>query len=332
MKYVNLSSTYYLDPAVQDLSPNGERFLTRALAQCANAETRGILTKSAANMLGIPSPIARVRELVSAGILLEISPTSWQFKAWDDWNESANNLLQRRENERARQRRHRAKKHGTDGDESRDESRDEPRDVTAPKETKLEIPTDVGIPSPTTTPAPRPVDDDGFAYDGDLLDEPPQSPKSDAKTEPPRPDVDALCERLHDRIVANGNRAGKITDAWKRAARLLLDKDGVTVAQAEAVVDWCQADEFWAPNILSMPTFRKQYPKLEAKARAAHRAKHSPSPASNAKQSQRDALDAIVDGFMSAAPGPSIHTAIMGAPQAALAPGHHLQLVEGITA
>ncbi|MEC4836088.1 hypothetical protein R2362_15875 [Mycobacteroides chelonae] len=37
MKAVLLSSTYYLDEAVQQLSPNAERMLTRALAFCGNA-------------------------------------------------------------------------------------------------------------------------------------------------------------------------------------------------------------------------------------------------------------------------------------------------------
>lgn len=135
MKYVNLSTTYYLDRAVQSLSPNGERFFTRALAHCGKAETRGSLTLIDAKMLGIPGVKSRISELVSAGILTEISPTEWQFDSWDVWQESGNKLLKRQENERNRQRKH------------REQSRDTSRDVTPPNQTReeQEITTDVVI-------------------------------------------------------------------------------------------------------------------------------------------------------------------------------------------
>lgn len=135
MKYVNLSTTYYLDRAVQSLSPNGERFFTRALAHCGKAETRGSLTLIDAKMLGIPGVKSRISELVSAGILTEISPTEWQFDSWDVWQESGNKLLKRQESERNRQRKH------------RELSRDTSRDVTPPNQTReeQEITTDVVI-------------------------------------------------------------------------------------------------------------------------------------------------------------------------------------------
>jgi hypothetical protein len=98
-----------------------------------------------------------------------------------------------------------------------------------------------------------------------------QSPREDSTGH--RPDVDALCTRLRDRVVANGNRAPTITRKWRTEARLLLDKDGVELSKALALIDWCQADSFWNANIMSMPKFREKYDQLRSKALAEHRQK-----------------------------------------------------------
>jgi hypothetical protein len=84
--------------------------------------------------------------------------------------------------------------------------------------------------------------------------------------EPPRPDVDRLCAHLVDKIVSNGSRRPTITKAWRDAARLMLDRDGRTVEQVIKAIDWCQRDEFWRVNILSMPTLREKYDRLRLSA------------------------------------------------------------------
>jgi hypothetical protein len=76
-----------------------------------------------------------------------------------------------------------------------------------------------------------------------------------------RPDVDQLCQLLHDRIVANGSKAF-IADKWRREARLLLDRDERPLDEALWLVNWCQNDSFWSTNILSMAAFRKHYDRL----------------------------------------------------------------------
>jgi hypothetical protein len=93
------------------------------------------------------------------------------------------------------------------------------------------------------------------------------TPKTGLKPEPDRDDVRQLCEKLRDRIVANGGRA-TITRDWRRAARLLLDQDKRDLDKALSLVDWCQNDQFWQANVLSMPTFRKQYDRLRLRALA----------------------------------------------------------------
>lgn len=85
------------------------------------------------------------------------------------------------------------------------------------------------------------------------------------KEEPQRDDVDALCNHLADRMIDNGCKAPRITDGWKREARLLLDSDHRDLAEAMRLIEWCQADQFWRSNIQSMATFRKQYDRLRLK-------------------------------------------------------------------
>lgn len=79
-----------------------------------------------------------------------------------------------------------------------------------------------------------------------------------------------LCERLADAIMANdpSHRKPTVTQAWLDACRLLLDRDGRTESQVEAMIDWSQQDEFWRSNVLSMPTLRRQFGKLWLQAHA----------------------------------------------------------------
>jgi hypothetical protein len=90
-------------------------------------------------------------------------------------------------------------------------------------------------------------------------------------TPEPRSDVEALCTRLRDRIVENGNRPPTITKKWRTEARLLLDKDGIALDKALALIDWCQASSFWKGNILSMPKFREKYDQLRTQAIEEHK-------------------------------------------------------------
>lgn len=105
------------------------------------------------------------------------------------------------------------------------------------------------------------------------------SPVADATLDPEmaRDDVERLCLRLADKIHNNGAKRPTITKAWRDAARLLLDKDGRTEAQSVWLIDWCQADDFWRSNILSMPKFREKYDQLLLRAKpAAQQVRHLP--------------------------------------------------------
>lgn len=84
-----------------------------------------------------------------------------------------------------------------------------------------------------------------------------------------REDVDRLCSLLGELVVRNGRPEHLVTSlsaGWRDAARLLLDRDKRPPSEAERLIRWCQRDEFWRSNILSMPTFRDKYDQLRLKA------------------------------------------------------------------
>lgn len=103
-----------------------------------------------------------------------------------------------------------------------------------------------------------------------------------------RPDVEALCERLHSKLIENDYKPlPAITAAWRRDARLLLDKDERNLDQALRLIVFALDDEFWSTNIASMGKFRVQYPKLLAKARRERAAQTPPVRTGPTRHDQR---------------------------------------------
>lgn len=88
-----------------------------------------------------------------------------------------------------------------------------------------------------------------------------------------RADVERLCTHLADRIEANGVKRPTIGKSWRDSARLMLDRDGRSEDKIHAAIDWCQDDEFWRGNVLSMPTLREKYDQLRL-----HAARGKPAP------------------------------------------------------
>lgn len=88
-------------------------------------------------------------------------------------------------------------------------------------------------------------------------------PKPD---KPVRDDVERICTHLADRIEGNGSKRPAITQAWRDEARLMLDRDGRQEAQVARAIDWCQADDFWRRNVMSMAALRKQYDRMRMQA------------------------------------------------------------------
>lgn len=105
------------------------------------------------------------------------------------------------------------------------------------------------------TPFPRPPSNSSSA-----------TASRDAEAGQGREDVRRVCEHLADCIAGNGSKRPTITKRWEDAARLLMDKDGRTEEQVHRAIDWCQDDDFWRSNILSMPKLREKYDQLRLKA------------------------------------------------------------------
>ena len=129
-----------------------------------------------------------------------------------------------------------------------------------------------GEPSRNTPGALPEMSTPGEGEKGRRGEESSSSEPADAASDPePREDVERLCSLLADRIEGNGAKRPSITKAWRDAARLLLDRDGRTERQAAWIIDWCQADEFWRSNILSMPKLREKFDQLVMKSGVADR-------------------------------------------------------------
>jgi hypothetical protein len=93
---------------------------------------------------------------------------------------------------------------------------------------------------------------------------PSQAPQEDP--EPDRLDVLQVCHRLADSI-AEWDRRPTVSTAWKREARLMLDRDERPLREALDIIEHLSCDDFWRPNILSMAKLRKHYPKLKERIR-----------------------------------------------------------------
>ncbi len=125
MKAVWLSSTYYLDLRVIDLSGDAERLFVRSIAYCGLAETGGFVSETALKTLGISAINKRKKELVGTGLWVSVGG-GIRLSGWENWQKSGDDLLKRKTADRERQARHRQL------------SRDMSRDVTGGEENREE--------------------------------------------------------------------------------------------------------------------------------------------------------------------------------------------------
>lgn len=206
--------------------------------------------------------------LTQAGFWIKVDG-GWQFKDWQDWQPTRDDVLAKR------------KKTADKVREWRERNR-----VTRSEVTEGVTGLQDGY-QPVSNPAPdptRPV---------------PKKKRTSSKTasgldEEPRPEVIELCNHLADRIEENGSKRPEIGKSWRTACRLLIDKDGRTPEQIRKAIDWSQEDEFWHTNILSMPTLREKYDQLRLKWLAD----------AKKKQDDRKHLQAVPDYETPPAPSP----------------------------
>lgn len=140
----------------------------------------------------------------------------------------------------------------------------------------------------SNTPSPTSVGDKGVG-EGEGVGEGSREPESSVSR---RDDVERLCEHLAVRIVENGSNRPSITQKWRDAARLMLDRDGRSEDQIHAAIDWCQSDGFWQTNILSMPKLRDKYDQLRLQAQRGNGRASQNGSESTATQRAREAVEA----------------------------------------
>ena len=107
---------------------------------------------------------------------------------------------------------------------------------------------------------------------GNRTSEQDQVEQSVARVTDEREDVMAVCNAVANHARTMGYPAPKYPwpAAWTRPARLMLDRDGVTLSEALAAVRWL-ADpsrdaQFWATNVRSPDALRRHLPKMRAQA------------------------------------------------------------------
>ena len=86
------------------------------------------------------------------------------------------------------------------------------------------------------------------------------------KKEVPPPKSAPLSHLLADLIVENGSKRPTVTQEWVSAEDRMLRLDKRDPEEAARLIRWCQASDFWRPNILSMPKFREKYDTLRLQA------------------------------------------------------------------
>jgi hypothetical protein len=83
-----------------------------------------------------------------------------------------------------------------------------------------------------------------------------------------RDDLIELSNRLAEGVRGNDPKAKvkPATQAWLDPLRLLVDRDGRTVEEVQAVIDWCVADSFERKVVLSPAKLRARFSELAMKA------------------------------------------------------------------
>lgn len=116
-----------------------------------------------------------------------------------------------------------------------------------------------------------------------------------------RPEIDALMDLLDSELAKNNTKLPSRTKQNVDAARLLVDRDGYTVAQVEYLIRWSQADEFWRANIRSMSKLREKADTLRLQSQ--RQAQHAPTSQQSSKAdeaqdfiSRLEAIDAVSRG------------------------------------
>lgn len=164
----------------------------------------------------------------------------WQFKNWEKYNPTREELEEKREKERIRKANYRMSQRDTNGT---------PTGQTEGHQQES-APPDPTRPDPLTTANAVVKESMSDAASG-----------TDAEKQY-SPEIHELCDRLAEWIVRNGNRKPTVGQQWLQACDRLIRLDNVSPQDIRGAIDWSQQNEFWRGNILSMPKLREKYDQL----------------------------------------------------------------------
>lgn len=228
--YAKLSATYYDDDAILEAGAHAELLWVRYLAFTALVPTDGYVTDRQMRVRvgrGLRDVPGRIRSLVDVGLLVAVDD-GYVSRSWQKWNRSADQIGRHLAKDRERK----ARKSGEAGGNSSrngDSFRTDSSDQSKAKQSKA---------------------NEAKASSSEV---------ADATV---RPDVNSLLDLLDEEIRKNGGKVPSRTKKNADAARLMIDRDGIPVADIAGAIRWCQADEFWRSNILSMSKLREKYQQL----------------------------------------------------------------------
>jgi len=262
MTWFKVDDTLALHPKVLDAGNKAMGLWVRAGAWSAQQLTDGFVPTQVVGMLG--GTRADAQRLTDARLWVA-EPGGWRFHEWSDRQPSRDKVVAERdaaaERKRLSRERAAAARAAASSQGSHTVTGGPSHGVTSASVTPTHVT------PPPTRPDPTRPDQGSF---GTLGDPPgggsPPTPLPRRGLDITRPDIEALCTRLAERIEANGSRRPTITKAWRDACRLMLDRDGRTPEQVSAAIDWCQANDFWRSNVLSMPKLREKYDQMRLQA------------------------------------------------------------------
>lgn len=85
-------------------------------------------------------------------------------------------------------------------------------------------------------------------------------------TTPARHDIELICRTLADAVHENTGKRPAYGKRWRDAARLMLDKDQIPIADILGAIKWSANHEFWRSVVLSVPKLREKYQQLKLQA------------------------------------------------------------------
>jgi hypothetical protein len=244
--YVPLAVNYADDEAIMDAGEDAELMYLRILAFCGRTpKTEGwISDKQIRTRLGLElrpelgpetAPEKRVERLAEVGLLTR-EGCGYRVGSWLKWNRSAEEVARTQGQDRERKKTV-TSTHTGNGTGTRTGN-------------KTGIGT--GFQHPDTE-----TDTETDTYKSEAAEATPDEANAEA--------IERLCTRLADHIESNTGKRPTITKTWRDAVRLMLGRDKRTEYQIGWIIDWCQADEFWRSNILSMPKLRDKFDQLVLK-------------------------------------------------------------------